>query len=223
MLPSGAFRNVSGNLASPIFAEIAINGHTTESNGSLKPVVNVTHWKALTPFPGGSAATLGASLQAVVEVAMQGVTTTDFAIDNYTVRMIDDPLAVPAVVLSGAAGTVTGDRAASFVAAVLRKNTGVPSRSFRGSMHFGAVPESMTTKDVLNAAGIAAYTILFTLWNGMAASGISDGVQPFFPVVISTILSNRIATPSIFTGASIQTYTLNEKLGTMKRRKEKGA
>jgi len=151
------------------------------------------------------------------------VKTADYTLLNLVLQYIDDPLSVKTTVNRNNAGTAGGDRGPSYQAGVIRKQTTIPGRSYRGSIHFGAVPESFTTKDQLNAGtGQPAYNTMLADFTTSLA-GISDGVDLFYPYVLSTIQSTLTSVPAVITGAWVTSFDLNTRLGTMKRRKERSA
>lgn len=220
-LPAGVFTNIVGTPSTPQFAEMVINGTTLESNGSTKPCIQVMHFRSLSPVGGGAAQTLAQGMLAVMSAELLACCSADYTLVSATCKFIDDPLAIVATELDGGVGTVSTDRKSSLNSVVVRKLTTIPSRSYRGSMHFGAVPESFTTKDILNGTGTTAYGTLVTAFGTLVSSGLSDGFNDFFPVVLSSILSDRVASPSVFTGANITAYFLNTVLGSMVRRKQR--
>lgn len=222
-LAPGAVLNVSGSLTNPKCTRLAIIGHTLESNGTSKQMVNVLDFWCPTPLPGGALATFITSYQGFTETLYLACLSIDYTIDAYVAKYLDNPLSIPAVLPVSASGGVSGDRAASFTSGVIQKNTTVPSRNFRGAMHIGALSESFTTKDILNSTGTAAYNPLASALTGLVTSGVSDGAQAWFPIILSTTLSNLFAAPAIFSYAPIVTFTTNLTIGTMKRRKEKRA
>lgn len=220
-LPTGPFYNVVGTPAAPQFARIVQYGHTLEANGTSKPLVSIYDLRATLTVPGGSETTLQSSFSTAVQTAYLNCTTVDYNLDTVLTRFMDDPTNAGTVTPVNSPGGVTDDRGPSFQAAVMRKITGVSGRNFRGSTHHGAIPETFTTKDNLNATGITAFDALKAAMVTLL-SGISDGANIFYPIVLSPTLSVLTANPRIFTGSSVQDYAYNLKLGTMKRRKEKG-
>jgi len=220
-IPSGPFGPETGTPLAPKFAEITFLGHTVEANTNNKACNQVTHWRTLSSLAGGTQAQLGINVVASFSAAVAAAAADSYTLDIVRTKFIDNPLTVPDDNPCNIQGTVNTDRAASFTAAVIRKVSYVPSRNYRGSLHYGAIPETFTTTDDLNATGLAALNAIRAVWVNLLGTGLSDGTNLWYPIVLSTTLSNRIANPSIFYGAWLQTFTLNTRLGTMRRRKEK--
>jgi len=221
-LAPGLVVNESGTPSTPKFVKIAFIGRTTESNTLLKPMNIITHWRVQTVLPGGSMAALLANMQAAFATVLTDCCTSDYELVQIEGQYLDAPNFIPVIDPVGFTGAIATDRKASFVAGVIRKLTGVPSRNCRGSMHVGALPEAFTTKDQLNSTGQTAYNALRTAWNGAASAGIDDGAQVWFPIVLSATRSDLFSTPCLFTYAPVTSHTLNLRIGTMKRRKETG-
>ncbi len=220
-VPVGNFVNVAGTPAAPKFARLTINSVTVEGNLSSKPHVNIFDFYAPTAAGGGTEATLGSNLWGGIQTAYLDMFTVNLTVQNYNIRFMDNLLNLGTVVALSLPGTSSDDNLPSFNARVIRKVTNLSSRNYRGASHFGNVPESSATKDDQSAAGLVESGALragFIAWQ----AGVSDGVNSFVPVVISPTLSNLNVNPRIFTGAYIQDFVINDKLGTMKRRKEKG-
>ena len=220
-LSPGAFIRVAGTPATPQFARIVIRGITTESNATSKPCFNIIDFRCVGPGAGGSLLTLMNSFQASIETQLLACVTADYTLDSYLAKYLDNPLSLPEVKSVANPGTVSTDRGPSFNSVVVRKKSGIASRSYRGSMHFGAVPETFTTKDELNSTGLTPYNSLTAAFSNLISSGIGDGVNTFFPIIISSVQSNLLSNPAIISGAAVTSYFLNTKIGTMKRRKEK--
>jgi len=222
-LTPGAVINQSGSLTVPRFIRLAIVGHTTESNASIKAMVNVLDWYIQTPLPGGSLAAFLANFQASFETAYLTCLSDTYTLDKYVAKYLDNPANIPVELAVATPGLVNTDRGPSFQAVTIQKPTTVPSRNFRGSMHIGAVPESFTTTDELNGTGTAAYNPLTGVLAGMVTAGVNDGSQTAFPIIISATRSTLLTSPAVISYAPITDFTLQTIVGTMKRRKQKGA
>lgn len=180
------------------------------------------HFATLLSTGGGVLAAFLGNLLVSIQDQYLACCSNSYLMIGVLAKYMDDPLSPEVFTSVAANGTVTTDRQPSFAAGVLQKKTGVPSRNFRGSMHVGALPESFTTQDQLNVGtGIPAYEALRDAFRGLVSAPTTDGAGDFYPIVLSTTLSDLFASPSIFTGAWISDYTLNLKVGTMRRRKEK--
>lgn len=218
---SGQFRLVSGTPATPQFIEIVTKGYTLESNGATKPDFNIWHYRCPAPLGGGSLAGFITAWQGALQLVLTQVKTTDWTLQSIVAQYFDNPSSPKVEEAVAAPGLVSEDRGPSFQAAVIRKLTGFTGRSWRGSFHFGALPETFTTKDELNVTGQAAYAALKGAIDATIVSGVSDGVDLFYPVVFSSINSTRTTNPVVMTGAWMTSTSLNAKIGTMKRRKER--
>jgi len=221
-MPTGRFVNQVGTPASPQFARIVLEGIVTESNASIRADFNVFDLATVAPAVGGDLTLLVDAFDSAITSALVACKSDSYTLVRLVGQFMDDPTSGKVFQTSGSTGTITTDRSASFNAGVIRKLTGLTGRSYRGSTHVGALPEAFTTKDQLNATGQTAYNALVTAM-GTLLSGISDGTNLFTPIVLSSIQSNLIANPSIFTGAWVTSFALNLRIGTMKRRKERGA
>lgn len=219
-MPSGRFVNVTGTPASPQFASLVLNGVCLMSNGASQPDINVLHFRTNTIFPGGALATLNANIWGAINGPWQAVKSDSYTLTNSIMQYMDDPTSAKDIITLGVTGTILTDRSAAFNAGVIRKLSGLVGRSYRGSIHVGSLPESFTTKDQLNVTGLAAYDALIAAM-GTWLAGVTDGVNLFYPIILSTLQSNLIANPSIFTGSYVTSFVRNLKVGTMKRRKEK--
>lgn len=219
-LPAGPFSGVVGTPAAPQFLRIVMYGTTLESNGLTKPLNYIFDFRAILTAPGGSENTFAANFQAIVEANILAAAASDYTLNSYLSRFMDDPTNAGSILSVGSPGGIGTDRGPSFQAAVIRKLTGLSGRNYRGSTHYGAIPESFTTKDDLNGTGAAAFAAIAADF-GSVLSGVSDGVNLFFPIVLSPTLSVLTANPRIFAGAPVINYGVNARLGTMKRRKER--
>lgn len=221
-MPTGKFVNDVGTPTTPHFFRIVLEGIVTESNASAKADFNVFDFACQSPVAGGILSDLTNNIWGAISSQWPDVKHDSYTLVRLVGQYIDDTTSPKYFNAVGTAGTVSTDRSSSFNAGVIRKLTTLTGRSWRGSTHIGALPESFTTKDELNATGQTAYNALMTAM-GTWLSGISDGFNTFYPIVLSNIQSNLIAIPSVITGSWIQSYALNLVIGTMKRRKQRGA
>ena len=220
----GAQRNISGIVATPLFLEIVQQGNITTSNGSVKPFVNVWHFFQVTVVPvlcslnelcDAFLANMEASLEAALPIA--------YANGTVKARFLDDPSFPYNIPRGDIDGAVTGDRATTFNSVCFQLRTDARGRNFRGSKHLGPVAESQTTLDNLNGGALTLWGAVKTAYEGLFGGGLQDGVAggSWSPIVISSNLSDRESTPSVFTFAYVNGVVVNPTVGTMRRRKEK--
>lgn len=224
LLAPGAFVNQPGDITDPDFLRVVFKGRQgiLGPAAGIKPHVNILDFRrSSAAFPGGTLATFLTNMLAVIQVELLDCMTTDFQLDTIEAVYLPDPLSIPVVDTQNAPGTIAQDPQPSFDAVTIRKRTSVPSRSFRGSMHVGSVPETFTTKNVLNATGTAAWDLLMAQMQLLVDNGVSDGAQTWAPVVLSPTLSTWNVSPRVFTGAAIETFVYNLRVGSMTRRKQK--
>lgn len=218
--PTANFSGIVGTPATPQFMQLTLNGSTLESNGLTKKCVNILDFRCIAPIAGGNEATFAANVNGIIIAALAPCATADYTLNTYLSRFMDNPVNAGTLVVSGVVGTGAGDRGPSFQAAVIRKLSGLSGRNYRGSNHFGAIPEGFTTKDDLNVTGAAAFAALQAALSTLLG-GVTDGVNTFYPIILSPTLSTLTANPRIFGGSWVQSFSVNARLGTMKRRKER--
>jgi len=217
----GIFTNEPGSSPIPQFMRTIFKGYSTESNGSTKPDFNILDWRCPVPLGGVTAADIVAQMTTYI-AGLKAAKPTTWNLAGVEVQFLDNPTNPKVLVTTVAgAGSVITDRAASFNAVVIRKLSGMTGRNYMGSIHYGAVPESFTELDHVNATGITVYTVMLDELNAWAASGLDDGTNLWYPIIISSDNSDLASNPCVITGAYANSFTLNAKIGTMKRRKEK--
>ena len=185
-----------------------------------KDFVNVFHYRRSAGALAPNLAALVTSFEANVNghfVPLMNVRVDNLGAD---MRPLDDPLVMPVIAApTVAAGAITGDPLSAALAVVFKLNTSGRGRSFMGRKHFGGLSESDSDGgDELKAGSI-------TTW---AAAGayldfdLNDGgTATYTPCVLSSTLSMILGVPPLFTGADIDSVSLNHIFGTMRRRKEK--
>lgn len=219
------FRNLVGNVATPMFCEIVLHGEVTTTSGQVKPVLNVFHFRRLVVGGTPDLTTLGNNFNASVGDALRACLNARYTLVEILLRLMDDPANAPFSVPINDAGAL-GDAASAYdllSAVYYLIHTGFRGRSFKGSKHFSGLDESQITGDELTAAAITAtWDQLTTNLNSLIA-GIGDGANTWFPCIISQELSSLGPTdiPGIFTGADWSEVLLNSTIGTMRRRKER--
>lgn len=217
------FNGVVGTPLAPLFAEVAIKAHDAQSDAINRPFVNIFHFYRLTNLTNTDEGALVAAFNTVMTSGLNGALSDQYLGDSCDVRFMDDPTRAAAVLGATANGGVAGDRYANLGAVVTRKKcAGARGRSYKGSSHWGPIPESHTTKDELNVTGLAAWAVLINDMNTSMVGGLSvTGGDVWLPIVLSATMSNLTSNPISASGAIITEFTLNTIIGTMRRRKER--
>jgi len=216
------FENVVGTPGNPSFVEYLIKGHAVETVGTQQ-FINQLHFVKV----GGlglptDLVQLSVAIKAIIDAPLSAALSDTYVADDVTLRALDSPLNLPLSDGNAIVGAITGDRLPSFNSVVTRKYTFGRGRSFRGSNHWGPIAESDTLLDQLTGAAI-------TRWNAVAAAinslfNFVDSVGNVWSlIVLSQLLSDLTANPSVFTGSQIRLCTANLVIGTMKRRKQRTA
>jgi len=222
----GIVRNKVGTPTTPQILELKQFGTVPTTPSGVKPIIQVYHFyqvaivpiaedlpSLLASFDGQMAATLGAALN------------VDYTGQKYTGRYMDDPTS-PEITAAAVPpnGTRTGDRLPLFNAATIRLLSSNRGRSYNGSKHFAPVSESDTTDDTITGTGLTNWTAVeAVLATPLLLSGANGSAWEL--IVLSTILSNLTANPSVFTFSTLtpaRAAALNAKIGWMRRRKSKG-
>lgn len=216
------FINILGTPATPLFAELVLQEYVVDANGNSSNFVNVFHFQNAVPGVVTTETSLMTSIRTVLNTVLPPALSVASLGKTAKLRFMDSPLSGYIPGTTYAAGTVTGDRLPSFNSAVNRLVTGVRGRSYRGSKHWGPIAESSTTLDELNAGALTLFAAVAAgLTNGGAGFATTGGGL-WKLVVLSTLLSDLVANPCVFTGAVVTSVTTNKEVGTMRRRKEKG-
>jgi hypothetical protein len=204
------------------FLELVIDGSVLQTvDGFLKKDLNVFHLQHLS---GGGTRDKGHFLDAF-DSAFTGTflaaMPTSYTIDRYRARYLDDYTDAYTDKVMGSGGLVSTDRTTLFNAATVRLESGFRGRSYRGSKHFGPIPESHTTGDDLNATGLSAWGSVVTILNGF--SGVVDADGNSWGIIIASTKNSVLGDePSrILTYAELSEAVLNTEVGTMRHRKER--
>ncbi len=217
-LPGAVFNKVVGTPASPTFAEYLIRGHSVESNGSSQAIINQLHFARISGPGTDDENDLYLAVSTLIDTTLGLALSNSYVADDTSIRFMDDPTRAPVLATNLIVGGVTGDRLPSFNAVVTRKLTYGRGRSYKGSNHWAPIAESQTTLDELNAGAQ-------TLWNNFVGQeqnlantfvALADTWQL---IVLSPTLSDFTVNPGLFSGSIVKTISLNNLLGTMKRRK----
>lgn len=221
LLPEGATINDVGSVAEPSYMQIIIRGLLTMSGGVTRTHINTFDFRRSSPFTaGGTKANAAADFWSTVGAAYKACISNSLTVMAVIAKYLDNPLDIPVAHAVEEQGDITTDRQPSFDAVYVKRRTGVPSQSFRGSIHVGALPESFTTLEFVNSTGQTAYDGLMTALNTVVSGGVDDGQNTWAPVIISRTLSDLTLTPSVFTSAPVIDYSYSLKVGSMVRRKK---
>lgn len=213
--------NVPGVLANPIFGEVVIRGVVTQTDGALRPVLNVLHVRKLNNAAPSNKTNMGAIVQHNFVTPLKAVLASTWAMNIFSSRWLDDPLdaylddgTAPAV---GAIGT---DALPTRSAVTIKLETGVRGRNFRGSKHICPIPEADTIQDEIDPAVLAGYTAIATALKANPYATDGDG-NHWGLIIVSQRLSTLTSRPAIITGADVVDAIVNIKIGSMRRRRER--
>lgn len=214
------FVNLAADLTQWNVLEARIQAAIELEDGLFRPLVNVFHFHKVGGSSQPALLDLANGLQSGVVSALSAVLNVRVTDILASIRPLDDPT-VTEVTTNGTAGTgvITGDPLSASMAVVFRIGTGVRGRNFQGSKHFGGLSESdCTGGDELDSSR-------YTLWNVVATAMqsplVDAGGNTYTMCVLSSTLSGINQSPPFFTGADVDSVTLNHILGTMRRRKER--
>lgn len=212
--------NVPANPTIPMMVEIVTTCDVAETNATTQRIVNVWHLSGRGGNPGMvDFSTLGNSFVNSIYGLLAPVLSVDYTGATATIRVLDDPTALPINLTDPADGTVSGDRLPTLASASFDLVTDARGRCFRGRKHFAPIAESQTTKDELSGAAIILWADLESALNG----GISpvDGNGNTYDLCVLSRKNSNLVGPSIsFTFAKVTAGIVSAKIGTMKRRKE---
>jgi len=217
-IPGDVFQNVLGTPATPSFFEWVLRGHAVESDGSSQRFFNILHFARLAGPGTASELNVGDAIMAALTIDLSAALSVAYVADDYTGRFMDDPTHAAVIGANTLVGAITGDRLPSFNAVVTRKKTVGRGRSFKGSNHWGPIAESDTTLDTLNVGAATRWGAVVTSLQTISTPFVV-GSDTWQLIVLSQVLSNLTANPSLFSGATVQANLLNGTIGTMRRRK----
>ena len=219
----GAIRNVSGIPATPIFAEVILQAAVPLANGGTRPFLNVFHFRQISVVPAlGVLADLKTSVNGALEAALEDALSIQYQNGKFKARWMDDPTFAYDTPNKDIDGTVTGDRATAFNAVTIQMRSDARGRNFRGSKHFGPIAESQTTLDDLNAGAITKWQAVADAIASMVGTVSGGNATSWTPIILSPTLSDLEASPCVFTFADLTDCVLNNTVGTMRRRRERG-
>lgn len=201
-----------------IFLRVVTRAHAlSTSEPRTKPIDNVWDFRRTTTGGSPSKSSAYTAFLAAVMVPLKACLSVSYVTDFADYRWLDDPLDPNTTVALAATGTVTGDSIPSLNNAYLKLSTGTRGGSNRGAKHLGAIAESSTTLDQLNAGAITLFGTFATSY--LAGFTAADGFvyQPFLVSQIQSTFSMRPPTANVV-GRIITTTVLNTVLGRMERR-----
>jgi hypothetical protein len=212
---------VVGTPTTPQFAEIVVKGTVPQTNGVIKPVINIWHLRQTGVLVNVDPAALVAAFLAIYDGPVSDALNVAYTGVEATCRMMDDPTAAiisdPSVT-DGQNGSV---RLPLYNTVTLQLKTGFRGRSYRGSKHFAPIDVTDFTGDELDSSGEALWDLVQGMVATMATGITVSGGSVWVPTIISPTKSDLISNPSVFFGADVSAAVLNDTLGTMKRRKER--
>ncbi len=217
------FLNSPGTPANPQYAEMVVKGHSVESDGGSKPILNIFHFARRSGPGTGTETELYTVIGGLVDATISLALSVAYVPDETTMRFMDDPTRAAVSNTNLWVGAVTGDRLPNFNAVVIRKNTFARGRSYRGSTHYAPIAESQTTLDNLNAGAITLWGNVVLAWNALLAPAgfVTPDGSTWGMIVLSPTLSNLTSNPIAASGSFVKDFTLNNRIGTMKRRKDR--
>lgn len=216
-------KSVVGTPGTPQFLEVLWRGQVSLTPGGTRSIVQVYHFNQLALVPiAEDGISLLDDLFSKLDGALKAALSIDYAGLDVRGRFMDDPTSAEFVSMSTPSpGQVTGDRLPIFNAATIQIRSSARGRSYRGSKHFAPVAESSTTEDALNMTGLGLWGSVATQLQNLTLTGANGSSWQL--IVLSRVLSDLTANPSVFTFASEQPgaggAVLNTKIGTMRRRK----
>ena len=200
-----------------ILAEISAFATAVAEGGGVKTFVNVYQFQRTSPAGTLDKSHVESAFNTAINPSVLAALSIDYTQVYDTVRMLDDALDIPTVVVRSGVGARTGQRLPDFNAATLRLNSATRGRFARGSKHYGPVAESDSLGDALEAAAVTRFKAIGTAI--LAGFTDSDG-NVWLPVVVSRKAPAQYKTnPCVIRSYQITSTVLNSTLGTMRRRK----
>lgn len=221
---SNIFFREPGTPATPQFCEMVLKGHSVESDGGSKPIVNIFHFVRETGPGTGLEVDVINQFLMLAAGPLNLAMSVNYVPDVITSRFMDDPLRAAVTITNPLVPTIAGDRLPNFNAVVIRKGTYARGRSYRGSNHYGPIAESQTNLDTLTAPAEVLWGNVKDILAAMGGTGgglvTADG-STWRLAVLSPTLSDYTVSPILVTGSWVKECVLNTRLGTMKRRKDR--
>jgi hypothetical protein len=156
-----------------------------------------------------------------MQVSYAAMMPTRYTLKTLGVRFIDDASRQQIPYTINAGGAITGDTMPMHVSSMILIRTPLRGKNFRGSKHFGPIPESASTTgtdDVMNAAYIVLANAFMTAW----IAGFTDvNSNVWVPTLLSRNLSQLKINPTTVSTQDISLLLLNKRFGRMRKREVK--
>lgn len=139
-----------------------------------------------------------------------------YALNNITVRWINDALDAPQSFPQASVGAIATDSLPVDTAIAMLLRTNLRGKNYRGSKHFGPGSEADTTGDVLTGAGLVRWQAVQT---AVAAAYVDADGNTWTPAVLSRTLSQLMTNPTVVIVNNVNQVLLNTNIGTMRHRR----
>lgn len=202
-------------------AEILVSGTIVSKGSTAVKTVNVFHYRRTATAIPVHKLNLCNVFDNTVGLAMTAAMNLGWTLDNTQVRFLEDPTDAYFLLANGIPGVITGDRFPPHVSAYLYMKTALRGRNYMGSKHFGPMSESDTsaaTADIWNAGALGRLTDIATAIQAGLASAEGNN---YVPCVVSKRLSDFSVTPCNIVSADVISILVNQRVGSMIRRKVK--
>jgi hypothetical protein len=196
--------------------EVVMKGVIASAGSTAVNTAFVFHYTRGSTSPVLSKAAFHTAFVAAVEPSLLAATNARWSQTINDVRWLDDALDQYQSFTRTGVGAIATDSLPTDAAVYCLCRTGLRGRSYRGSKHFAPASEVDTTGDVLVAPGL-------TRWQAVAAAvavPVVDGNgNTWLPSVFSRLLSQVRTNPTTVITNPITQVLLNERIGSMNRRK----
>lgn len=215
------FTNEVGSLTNPKFVEVAlVTDVTVGAANTVIRTYNVFDFRRLTNSTAGSLANVRTKFWADLDGPLLAAMADSCQVIKTTSRWLDDPTSLEEETSLGAFGTVEEEVYASDTAAYMQLKSGYRGRSYNGAKHFVGPAETQILNGYLNGGGITLWDAVRDVLSGWGTAGFTDaGGDTWFLSIVSRLLSDLEASPAVFTGATVSSILLNNRIGTMGRRR----
>ena len=215
-----AIFNRAADLASPVCLEIVVGGPMVDPDDTTAEILNIYHVFGDLGNPGMvDLLTIGNAVTGLLGTAVSPLLANNYVPSVATIRVLDDPTALPVDLTPPANGGNSGDSLPTVVAVSMDLHTSARGRCFRGRKHLAPIPETLTTANRLNTTGTDLANTMVSDLNP-AALTFTDGSNTYRMGVLSRINSVLVGPSISFTYSLVVEATYNPILGTMRRRKE---
>jgi len=209
------------NSTTDYFLELIIKGNVTQSNGDLRPVLNILHWRYTSGVGTLNAGAFMGSFQTAFETNFLAAMPSTYNFLGYSVRSLNNYYNPVLDLPVSANGGVATDRTTLFNAVFMIGDTTSRGRNFSPKKHFGPIPESFTDADELNTTGKAAWDLVLGDLNSVI--NMSDGVGTTWSQICLSqqlsVLGNEPSRTASY--ALIVAWSRSDIVGTMRHRKER--